>query len=237
MIVISYRNVYEPIGQEIVETTCPLCKTAADVRLELYRLVIETSGIVRYTKKITSSARCTQCEKDIPVTKWTKPMQDAFEHIKRTTKLEHKVIIRKRFWWIIGIGFGAIAALLSVALIGGSISSRRAMQEKAAFEAVVSSPQVNDKLVVTTIRDGTILNSVYKITAVDDTTITAVASEQTNTKPVGKLSDFDTSDAAFTGQTVIIVKRGFMQYQNWVEVGHEDDYSVTSVVHAAGRNQ
>jgi hypothetical protein len=235
MIVISYRNVYEPIGQEIVPTTCPLCQSEAGIKLELYRLIVETSGIVRYTKKITSSARCMHCEKDIPVTKWTKPMQDIFEHVKRTTKLENKVVAKKRFWWIIGICFGAIAALLSVVLIGGSFAARRAAKEKAAFEAVVSSPQINDKLVVTTIRDGTLLNSVYKITAVDDATLTAVASEQTNTKPVGKLSDFDTSGAAFTGQSVTIIKRGFMQYQNWVEVGHEDDYSVTSVVHAAGR--
>ncbi len=237
MIVISYRNVYEPIGQEVVSTTCPLCRTETGVRLELYRLVVETSGIVRYTKKITSSARCEHCLKDIPVTKWTKPMQDTFEHIKRNTRIENKVVVKKRFWWTIGIGFGAIAVLLSVALIGGSISSRRAAQQRAQFEAVVSNPQVNDKLVVMTIEDGTILNTLYKITAVDDATITAVASEQTNTNPVAKFSDFDSSDSVFTGESVTIVKSGFLEYQNWTPVGQEENYSVASVVHVAEREQ
>jgi hypothetical protein len=237
MIVISYRNVYEPIGQEIVSTACPLCQSETGVRLELYRLVVETSGIVRYTKKITSSARCEHCLKDIPVTKWTKPMQDSFEHVKRNSRLESKVVVRKRFWWTIGIGFGAIAVLLSVALIGGSISSRRASQERAQFEAITTNPQVNDKLIVMTIQDGTILNTLYKITALDDTTITAVASKQTNTNPVAKFSDFDSSDLVFTGESVKIVKSGFLKYQNWNQVGQEENYSVASVVRVARREQ
>jgi uncharacterized protein YneF (UPF0154 family) len=235
MIVISYRTVYEPIRQESLHATCPLCDTEAMINLELYQVVTETSGIVTRTAKMTSSATCTHCAQNIPVTKWTKPMQDTFEHIKRNTKLTRKVTVKKRFWWVIGIGLGSVVVLLSVALIGGYFSSQRAAKQEQQFEAVVSNPQINDKLVVMTISNATILNSVYKVIAVDDETITAIASEQTNTNPVSKLSDFDTSDAAFTGKTVTVVKQGFSQYQNWVEVGHEDDYTTTSVVHAAGR--
>jgi hypothetical protein len=218
MIVITTRTSYEPLAQTSLMTACPLCNHEAEIDLSFYRISKETNGVYTKTKRMTSSAKCSYCQKDVPVTQWTSPMQQTFENFKRETHLKREVTYSKRFWWAIGIGVGAPVLLLAVALVGGSFASRQAATNERMLVAVISQPQVNDKLIVLSIADRKQVFHLYNVTAVDDTTITATASQQTNTNAVAKFSNFDMSDSVFTGETVTVLKEPFMTYKNWTNV-------------------
>jgi hypothetical protein len=234
MFFFSYSVVHDPIRQASVKTQCPLCHAESALGLEFRQMVFNYSGAVVRTKNTSCVVFCRRCSNEIPESKWSKEIQLAVTEIKNTTSVTRQHTFTRRFWWVMGIGFGSVALLLIVALTGGFYSAREGARQKQLFQSVVSDPRVNDKLVVTHLTNGQIRNEVYRVIEVNESTLTVVASAQTNDSPVGALGDFDLSDSVFTQKPIVVVKRGLVQYQNWVEVGHEKE-PVFSVVHAAGR--
>jgi hypothetical protein len=223
MIVVTTRTSYEPIEQNSLVMTCPLCHHETDIDMTFYRVITDTNGVHTKTKKVTASTVCHHCQEDIPVTKWTKPMQDTFETFKRETRLKREVTYSKRFWWAVVIGFGLPVIILAVVLVGSITSSRRAAAKEQMIATVLGNPQVNDKFIIVSIKDEQINNVLYNVTAVDDTTLTAVASEQIISEGAATFSDFEISDAVFTGKTVTISKEGLMKYENWTDVNDPDN--------------
>jgi len=195
------RVSYEPLQTASVTTQCPRCAAYSSIDVTFSQVVQTTAFARTETRRVAGAARCRICDAEIPRRLWTHEIKAFFDATKATAPVAYRRTrqIDKSLLRVFLLSTILPLLILVVAVAAIGLATRHQHQREQSIDELLRSPRVNDRIVVSSTCDGALANYLYKVVAVDDSTVTAVASTQTNVNAVGHVKDFASDDGLFTG--------------------------------------